>query len=94
MRLALAGDERAFVDTNVFVYLFDDSAPVTIDGRLIIQAVRRSPSHQLSFRDALIVEAALARGCRRLLSEDLQDGRVFDGVAVENPFRRPADSHA
>jgi len=41
----------------------------------------------MSGRDALIVEAARARGCERLLSEDLQHGQVFGTVRVENPFR-------
>ena len=36
--------------------------------------------------DALIIEAARARGCRRVLCEDPQSGKDFDGVVVENPF--------
>ena len=42
---------------------------------------------RLSVWDALIVESARARGCRRLLSEDLQHGREFGSVRIENPFR-------
>ena len=42
--------------------------------------------HQLSFWDALIVQAALLAGGRTLLSEDLQHGRSIDGVTVDNPF--------
>jgi predicted nucleic acid-binding protein len=34
----------------------------------------------------LILEAALSSGCDRILTEDLQDGREFDGVKVANPF--------
>ena len=37
--------------------------------------------------DALIVRAAQRGGCAVLLTEDLQDGRVFDGVTIVNPFR-------
>lgn len=47
--------------------------------------------HALSFRDALIVRAALAAGCSRLYSEDLQDGWRLEGLEVVNPFRRCAD---
>jgi predicted nucleic acid-binding protein len=36
--------------------------------------------------DALIVEAARAAGCHRVLSEDFQAGQDFDGVVIENPF--------
>ena len=37
--------------------------------------------------DAMIIEAARGAGCIRVLSEDLQDGRDYGGVVVENPFR-------
>jgi predicted nucleic acid-binding protein len=43
--------------------------------------------HSISFWDALVVRCAQRAGCRVLLSEDLQDGRTFDGVRVEDPFR-------
>ena len=39
-----------------------------------------------SFYDSLIVAAALAGGCSRLLSEDMQHGQQIEGVRVENPF--------
>jgi predicted nucleic acid-binding protein len=55
---------------------------------MVFRAISRSRRHTLSLWDALIVEAALARGCTRLLSEDLQDGRRFGGLVVENPFAR------
>lgn len=38
--------------------------------------------------DAMIVGAALVAGCERILSEDMQDGLVIEGVlTVRNPFR-------
>ena len=40
----------------------------------------------LSFYDALIVRAAVVGGCQRVLSEDLQNGAVVQGVRIENPF--------
>lgn len=41
----------------------------------------------LSVYDAMIVGAALAAGCDRVLSEDMQDGLVVEGVLrVVNPF--------
>lgn len=42
--------------------------------------------HGLSFYDALIVQAAIASGCQRVLSEDMQHGARFGGVRIENPF--------
>lgn len=41
---------------------------------------------RISYWDATIVEAARLMGCAVLLTEDLQDGRNFDGIRVENPF--------
>ena len=41
----------------------------------------------ISHWDALIVAAALHQGCETLLSEDLQDGQIIEGVRVVNPFR-------
>lgn len=136
--------DRVFVDTNVFVYLFDGDTPdkqslarellrelsksaivvlstqvlqefyvsvlrkletplppeearkatqdlsaytvVQVDTPLIFRAIELSQSETLSLWDALIVRAATEAGCVRLLSEDLQDGRSFGGMRVENPF--------
>jgi len=36
--------------------------------------------------DSLIVAAALAAGCTRLLSEDLQHGQRIDTLVIHNPF--------
>ena len=59
---------------------------VLIEPALMLTASRLAEEHQLSFWDALIIEAARVSGAERLLTEDLQDGQTFDGVLVENPF--------
>ena len=41
---------------------------------------------QISFWDALILAAARAADCREVLSEDLNHGQDYDGLAVINPF--------
>jgi predicted nucleic acid-binding protein len=42
----------------------------------------------LSVYDAMIVAAALLAGCKRVISEDMQDGQVVEGrVRMRNPFR-------
>jgi len=135
--------DRAFVDTNVLTYLFDESEPkkqeqaqrllknekreifvstqvlqelyvsltkgrdpiatpdvaeravreasgysvVQVDLPLVLSGIDASRRHAISFRDALIVRAAAQSGCGVLLSEDLNDGQVIDGVTVVNPFR-------
>ena len=40
----------------------------------------------LNYWDALVVAAAQRSGCRWLLTEDLQHGRVIGGITVRNPF--------
>lgn len=54
---------------------------------LILAAIARGREAQIAFWDALIVEAARRAKARVLYSEDLQHGRDFDGLRVENPFR-------
>ena len=51
------------------------------------QAVVLARDHDLSFYDALIVAAAKDAGCRILSTEDLQHGRKFGTITIENPFR-------
>jgi len=53
----------------------------------ILHATDLHRLHGLAFRDALIVRCAAVAGCAVLLTEDLQHGRVLDGVRVEDPFR-------
>lgn len=59
---------------------------VAIDASLVASAVAGSREWQISIWDALIVRAAEVAGCRRVLSEDLADGRTYGSVIVENPL--------
>ena len=136
--------ERVFIDTNVWVYLFDADNPtkqrlvrdllsnrelrallilstqvlqefyvsvtrklatpldpeaafqavqdlaafpmIQIDPPLILLAIQRSWKTKVSFWDALILEAALTAGATLLYSEDFQDGAVYGGLRIANPF--------
>jgi predicted nucleic acid-binding protein len=136
--------ERVFIDTNVWVYLFDADNPtkqrlvrdllsnrelrallilstqvlqefyvsvtrklatpldpeaafqavqdlaafpmIQIDPPLILLAIQRSWKTKVSFWDALILEAALTAGATLLYSEDFQDGAVYGGLRIVNPF--------
>src|SRR5215510_10664681 len=53
---------------------------VSVDVSLILAAINRSQRDVLSFWDSLIVDAALKAGAQRLWSEDLQHGRVVNGM--------------
>ncbi len=60
---------------------------VRVDSPMILAAITRSRSQRFAFWDALIVEAALKAGAKRLLTEDLQHGQRIGDLTVENPFR-------
>ena len=57
-------------------------------GRLLVAAVELQQRAKLSFWDALVVQAAMAAGCDRLYSEDLNAGQTFGSVTVVNPFQQ------
>lgn len=50
--------------------------------------LRIAERYKLAIYDSMIVAAALAAGCDRLWSEDLQHGLVIDArLEIANPFR-------
>jgi predicted nucleic acid-binding protein len=68
------------IDAHVFhvVSMMDDVRPIT--------AVTSVRAQDIAERHNLLA-SALEAGCRRFISEDMQDGFVVDGLKVENPFR-------
>lgn len=68
------------------VSLYSAWPVVVIEPSLIITASYVAEQHQLSFWDALIVEAARAAGATRLLTEDLNHDQTIQGVQIVNPF--------
>lgn len=60
---------------------------VHTDLALVRAAIQTSMQAQISYWDALIVEAAASVGCDLLLSEDLADGSTIRGVTVQNPLK-------
>lgn len=55
----------------------------------VLMAAMDLAKKKLSIWDAIILCAAADAGCRILLSEDMQDGFVWQGVTVVDPFREP-----
>jgi predicted nucleic acid-binding protein len=70
------------------VAAFREVAPVhgPIDEDLLT-ALDLVQDHRMAFWDAMICATASRVGLDYLLSEDLQDGRRFDGLTIVNPFR-------
>ena len=55
--------------------------------QLVSRAVEIKSLYCISLQDAMIVAAAEKSRCGELLSEDLNDGQIYAGVRVRNPFR-------
>ena len=56
--------------------------------KLYSEAIALQRRLRMSFYDSLIVAAALEAGCKRLLTDDMQDGQRIEGLRIENPFKR------
>jgi len=65
---------------------------VTNTGESILEALQLEEHYQISFWDALVVQAAEASGAVVLYSEDLSDGQTYRGVRVVNPLRTAGDT--
>ncbi len=60
--------------------------PIRIDLAILRRAWLIEEHFRLSWWDSLIVAAAQATECSVLLTEDLQDGQLLDGLRVVDPF--------
>jgi predicted nucleic acid-binding protein len=64
-----------------------DLPVVSVDADLVSKAIAGSRAWQVSFWDALIIEAAGSAGCNVVLSEDLAGDRAYGAIEVRDPFR-------
>ena len=55
-------------------------------GDAILDALDLEARYQISFWDALVIQAAQAAGAEILYSEDLSDGQRYGTVRVKNPL--------
>ena len=78
------GIEKLFVKGTI--ELFDIYETITIQPSVIFQAIDIHILHQLSFWDSLIISAAKSANCSMLLTEDMNDGQIIEGVKIQNPF--------
>jgi predicted nucleic acid-binding protein len=78
---ASSDDARRFLDAVLVPLWSVGPSPGLYASALAVRA-----RYGFGFYDALIVAAASAAGCGRLLSEDLQAGQVLDGLTVVDPF--------
>ena len=64
----------------------DNNLVVTLTPQMIVDAASVRERHNISWWDANIVVAAQRAGADVLVTEDMQHGRMFDDLRVENPF--------
>jgi len=75
------------IDAKYFVERFSKMQVVTVDTTIIRRAIDTGILSQLSIWDALIVSAAEYAKCPLLITEDLNDGQIVNGVKIVNPFK-------
>jgi predicted nucleic acid-binding protein len=73
----------ALTRAQAYADLFDTPTTTFID---IQQAGEWSEAFDLQMFDALIIAVARRAGATVLLSEDMHDGLVIDGLTILNPF--------
>jgi predicted nucleic acid-binding protein len=56
------------------------------DPETTIRASEIEEKNGLSFWDALIVAAALQLQAKKIISEDLNNGQIIEGIMIENPL--------
>lgn len=60
---------------------------VVINNRAsIVRAIEFEQRYRISFWDGLMLQAAEKAGAGTVYSEDLTDGRSYEGIVVVNPF--------
>ncbi len=61
------------------------TAPVNFETVAAARLIRFETNY--GWWDCVLLASAIEHGCRRFLSEDLQDGRSILGLTIVNPFR-------
>ncbi len=63
----------------------------SLDADTTERTLKIKARYGFDYWDSQIVAAAVASGARYLITEDLQDGQVIEGVTVVDPFRPGVD---
>jgi predicted nucleic acid-binding protein len=93
-RRGLQSRDAAAQQARDWVRLFPVVEPRMVDAE---DALAAAAVGRLSYWDGLLVATLRRAGCTALLTEDMQDGAVHDGVTIRNPFageRLPAEIEA
>ncbi|HEV2851186.1 MAG TPA: PIN domain-containing protein [Thermoanaerobaculia bacterium] len=69
-----------------YVQAFAEWPVIEMTPEMVLSALGLAQRSKISPWDAAILEAARQAGCKTVLSEDLGDGQIYQGITVENPF--------
>jgi len=89
MNVSLRQFRATMTVTELELYFFKVLLPmmtIPSSSGLFLEALRLQRADQIAWYDSLIVAAALQGGCEILYSEDLQHGRRFGDLVIQNPF--------
>lgn len=59
---------------------------VVNDGLAVLDAITICKKYGYSFWDSLIIDAAIKSGAKIILTEELCEGQVLEGLKIQNPF--------
>ncbi|GHV76836.1 twitching motility protein PilT [Spirochaetia bacterium] len=72
-----------------YVHNYIENIEVVQNGSAIIErGIDISIMSKISFWDALLIAASESAHCTELITEDLNDGQIINGVKIKNPFLR------
>jgi predicted nucleic acid-binding protein len=70
-----------------YVHNYSENLEVVQNGcELIERGIDISIISQISFWDALLIAAAEYSKCSEIITEDLNDGQIINGIRINNPF--------
>lgn len=68
------------------IILLKTAEIVDVDYHSILKAIQVSTKNKISYWDSLIVASAVKAECREIVTEDMNDGQLIEGVMLRNPF--------
>ena len=85
----VAMKKLALTEDETLAYIAEFRGIRTVETRTCLtdRALEIKKEHGLQFYDSLVLATAEASGCDELLTEDLNEGQVYSGVRVVNPFK-------
>jgi predicted nucleic acid-binding protein len=89
INVSLRQFRAAMTVSELELYFFKILLPmmrVPSSTELFLEALRLRTANRIAWYDSLIVAAAIRGGCEVLYSEDMQHGRRFGDLAIQNPF--------